>query len=92
VVWVSRSELRNRANAEGRDEMTNNKPWLDGPSAKDRAIAKMWQGGPTCLIGLGVSAFTHFWFGFVIIWTVLLFIAGLFWFATGLVTYWTGVE
>jgi hypothetical protein len=68
------------------------KPWLDGPSAKDRAISRMWQGGPVCLLGLGITAFRYFWFGYMIIWTVLLFLSGLFWFTVGTITYVTGVE
>jgi len=72
--------------------VSSRKPWLDGPSPKDRAVARMWQGGPVCLIGLGLTAFTHFWFGYVIIWTVLLFLSGLFWFSVGMITYFTGVE
>lgn len=72
--------------------MSSNKPWLDGPSPQSRAIAKMWQGGPFFLIGLISTALTHYVLGFVIIWTLLIGFAGLFWFLTGLITYWTGVE
>ncbi|TWT66181.1 hypothetical protein [Allorhodopirellula solitaria] len=72
--------------------MSSNKPWLEGPSPKDRAIAKMWQGGPLFLIGVISTAGTAYFLGLVWIWTVLVGIAGLFWFLTGLITYWTGAE
>ncbi|ELP35209.1 hypothetical protein [Rhodopirellula baltica] len=72
--------------------MTSNKPWLDGPSAKDRARAKIWQGGPFFLIGLISTTLTHFLFGYVWFGTVAIGIAGLFWFLTGVITYYTGVE
>ena len=72
--------------------MPSNKPWLDGPSAKDRATAKIWQGGPLFLIGLISTAGTYYLLGIVWIWTVIIGIAGLFWFLTGLITYYTGVE
>ncbi|TWU19272.1 hypothetical protein [Allorhodopirellula heiligendammensis] len=72
--------------------MTSNKPWLDGASAEDRAIVKMWQGGPLLLIGVISTAGTAYFLGFVWIWTVLIGIVGLFWFLTGLITYLTGAE
>ena len=76
---------------EARD-LTSNKPWLDGPSPKEHAIAKMWQGGPTFLIGLIGTLGTYYALGIVWIWTVILAIAGFFWFVTGLITYLTGVD
>ncbi len=56
--------------------MPSTKPWLEGPSAKDRAIAKMWQGGPLLLIGVISTAGTAYFLGIVWIWTVLIGIAG----------------
>ena len=72
--------------------MPSNKPWLDGPSPKDRAREKMWQGGPLCLTALIITAGTHYFLGVFWLWTVLVAIAGFFWFVTGVVTYLTGVE
>ena len=72
--------------------MSSNKPWLNGPSKRDQAIAKMWQGGPAFLIGVISTTGTHYLIGIVWIWTVILAILGLFWFLTGLITYLTGVE
>ncbi|MFO0942610.1 MAG: hypothetical protein U0930_17885 [Pirellulales bacterium] len=72
--------------------MPSNKPWLDGPSARDRAVAKMWQGGPALLIGLLATAGTYFLFGMVWFWTIIIAIAGFFWLLTGLITYFTGYE
>lgn len=72
--------------------MPSNKPWLDGPTAKDRAKEKMWQGGPAFLIGVIATGGTHFFFGMIWFWTVIIAIAGFFWFITGLITYYTGVE
>ncbi len=67
--------------------MPDHKPWLRGPTPRDHAIAKMMQGGPTLLIGVMGTLGTHYFFGFVWIWTVLLAIGGCFWFLTGLITY-----
>ncbi|HIF31964.1 MAG TPA: hypothetical protein EYG57_03485 [Planctomycetes bacterium] len=72
--------------------MASNKPWIDGPKAKDRAIAKMWQGGPCIVIGAVSTAATYYLFDMIWIWTVLIGIAGVFWFVAGLITYITGVE
>jgi hypothetical protein len=72
--------------------MASNKSWLEGPSAKERAVSKMWQGGPLFLIGTIGTVGTHYLLGIVWIWTVLAGLAGLFWFMTGLITYYTGVE
>ena len=69
-----------------------NKPWLDGPGPKDRAIARMWQGGPLFLIGALSTAFTYFNLGIIWSWTVIAGVLGLFWFLAGLITYMTGVE
>jgi len=69
-----------------------NKPWLDGPGPKDRAIARMWQGGPLFLIGALSTAFTYFNLGIIWSWTVIAGVLGLFWFLAGLITYLTGVE
>ncbi len=71
--------------------MPSNKPWLDGPSAKERAVAKMWQGGPFFLIGL-IGTIGTLLMGFISLWIVVLGLAGLFWFVTGAITYFTGVE
>lgn len=72
--------------------MPNNKPWLDGPTTKDRAKARMLQGGPPLLIGLLGTLGIYFFLGVVWIWTVILAVAGFFWFVTGLITYLTDVE
>ncbi len=72
--------------------MPSNKPWLDGPTAKDRAKEKMWQGGPVFLIGVIATGGTHFLLGMIWFWTIMIAIAGFFWFITGLITYYTGVE
>ena len=72
--------------------MPSNKPWLDGPTSKDRAIEKMWQGGPAFLIGILATGGTYLMFGMVWFITVIIAIAGFFWFITGLITYYTGVE
>jgi len=52
----------------------------------------MLQGGPLFLIGALTTATTHFIFGFVWIWMVVIAVLGLFWFLSGLVTYLTGLE
>ncbi len=72
--------------------MPSNKPWLDGPTPKERAAQKMWQGGPVFLIGALTTAATHFFLGVIWIWMVVIGVAGLFWFLTGLITYSTGLE
>ena len=72
--------------------MASRKPWLEGPSARDRAMQKMWQGGPFFLIGVIATLGTYYLLGVVWIWTVIIGILGLFWFATGVVTYMTGIE
>jgi hypothetical protein len=72
--------------------MASNKPWLDAPTGRDRAIAKMWQGGPLFLFGLLGTPGTHYLLGIVWGWTVIAGVAGFFWFITGLITYFTGVE
>jgi hypothetical protein len=45
--------------------MPSNKPWLDGPTTKDRAKAKMLQGGPLLAIGLVATLGTYFFLGVV---------------------------
>lgn len=72
--------------------MPSQKPWLDGPTPKERATNRMLQGGPLFLIGLLVTATTHFMFGFIWIWMVVIGVLGLFWFLSGLLTYLTGLE
>ena len=72
--------------------MSTRKPWLEGPTAKDRAHEKMRQGGLVCLIGVIATAGTYFLFGIVWFLTVIAAVAGFFWFATGLITYYTGIE
>ncbi len=72
--------------------MPSKKTWLDGPTPKERAAHRMWQGGPLFLIGMLATATTHFMLGVVWIWTVVIGVVGLFWFLSGLITYWTGLE
>lgn len=52
----------------------------------------MWQGGPIFLMGVIGTATTHFAFGYIWVWTVLVAAAGLFWLIAGLITYFTGIE
>ncbi len=72
--------------------MPSNKPWLEGPSTRDRAMSKIWQGAMVFVIGASVTAVTHFGFGFVWIITVVAAVAGFFWLLVGLVTFFTGYE
>ena len=70
----------------------NKKPWLDGPTAKDRARDKIWQGSIVLLIGAIGTLGTYLALGIVWMVTVIAVVCGLFWLLTGLVTYYTGVE
>ncbi len=72
--------------------MPSNKPWLDGPTAKDRAKDKMWQGGPAMAIGILCTAFTYFFLDMIWFGTVIIAVLGFFWFLTGAITYYTGIE
>ena len=72
--------------------MPGRKAWLDGPTPRDHAKAKMWQGGPVFFIGLIGTLGTHYAFGVIWIWTVILAIAGFFWFVSGLISLLTGVD
>lgn len=72
--------------------MPDDKPWLDGPSKKDRAISSMQQGGPVFLIAAVTTAGTHYFLGFIWTWFVIAGALGLFWFLVGLITYLTGFE
>jgi hypothetical protein len=93
VRWAGVKTLKTCRTYTGKKAlMPNNKPWLDGPTAKDRAIAKMWQGGPCIVIGGVITAMTYYLLGRIWIMAVIIGIAGVFWFAAGLITYITGVE
>ncbi len=72
--------------------MPINKPWLDGPSPKDRAVQRMWQGRPLFMVGAVGTAGTYYILGIVWFGTVIMAVVGLFWFLAGFVTYITGVE
>lgn|GEM_PF-4423723 len=72
--------------------MSSNKPWLNGPSKKEQAKERMWQGGLAFLMGLISTAGLFLLLGIVWSWTVIIGVGGLFWFLTGAVTYYTGVE
>jgi hypothetical protein len=72
--------------------MSNKKPWLDGPTAKDRAKEKIWQGGLVLAIGVigtvaPILVLGMFWYI-----TIIIGVVGLFWLLVGLVTYFTGYE
>lgn len=72
--------------------MPPNKSWLDGPSPKDRAKDKIWQGGVALAIGVLITLGTVFALGLVWGWSVILAVAGFFWLVTGLITYYSGYE
>ena len=72
--------------------MPSNKPWLDGPSPRDHAMAKVWQGGMVFIIGATITAATFFILGIVWLWSVVAAVSGLFWLLVGTVTLWTGYE
>lgn len=72
--------------------MPSKKPWLDGPTAKDRAKERIWQGGIALAIGvigtiIPILALGMFWYI-----TIIIGVGGLFWLLVGLVTYFTGYE
>lgn len=67
-------------------------PWLDGPTPEDRAKDRMWQGGICFLIGALSTGGSYMALGMIWMGTVILTIAGLFWFLVGLVTHFTGYE
>jgi hypothetical protein len=72
--------------------MPSDKPWLDGPSPREQALARIWQGGCVLLIGGTATAGTYFVLGIVWIWTVVAAVCGLFWLLAGIVTLLTGYE
>jgi fatty acid desaturase len=72
--------------------MPSNKSWLDGPTPRDHAQAKVWQGAMVFVMGATTTAVTHFAFGFVWLWLVGVAVLGFFWMLVGLITLLTGYE
>lgn len=63
--------------------MVSSQPTPGGPSEKSLAFDKIWQGGLTFLIGLISTATTILAFGVVWYLTIIIMLAGLGWFLTG---------
>jgi hypothetical protein len=72
--------------------MPSKKPWLDGPTATDRAKEKIWQGGIVLAIGVIATIVPLLVFGIIWYITIIIAVLGLFWLLAGLITYWTGYE
>jgi hypothetical protein len=72
--------------------MPSNRPLLEESSPRDRALAKMWQGGLVLFIGVTLTAVSIFMLGVVWIWTVIVAVCGLFWLLAGLLSFLSGYE
>jgi hypothetical protein len=72
--------------------MPSNRPLLEESSPRERALAKMWQGGLVLFIGGMLTAVSIFMLGVVWFWTVIVAVVGLFWLLAGLFSFMSGYE
>ena len=72
--------------------MPSNNPSLGGPSDRDHAKQRAWQGAMALIAGGAFTAVTFFGFGFIWFWPVIVAAGGLFWMLAGLITLFTGYE